>query len=442
MSIFTSRLPSEHGVHNVAAAVEGAAGTVVEVGHERFLVSPVPDAMPTLADVLRFRGFATAAFTDGGNVSPVHGFARGFEHYTSQLDGASDDARDALAWLRARGFVDDDGGGAPAGGPRRVPGGDDEAPRRFFMFWHTYQIHSPYAPPLEYIERFAPADYKGPLRPRVTEFARRSYAEQGKGRDDEFWEGKPFFTEADAAFLHGAYRGGVRHTDDILAGLFDHLRREGVLDRSIVVLLSDHGEEFKEHGGFGHMDVFDECTRVPLMVRLPGGVGGGRRIETPVSLVDVMPTVLDLLDVGDEVTERMIMTGRSLAPYITGAAEPSPVPITAEVKMLRGDRRLWEWRGAHWIDGAKFLWLDEQPLGSETWQPGRRLLYDLDDDPGETTDLAAQGDPRLPRMLDWHADWRRRMQERAGQHLPGAANLTPEQLEQLRRLGYVDTDDG
>jgi arylsulfatase A-like enzyme len=143
----------------------------------------------------------------------------------------------------------------------------------------------------------------------------------------------------EAAYLSDLYDGEIAYTDAQIGRLLDALRRMGLYDDTLIVLLSDHGEEFFEHGKWQHEQLYEECLRVPLMVRLPGGRHGGTRIETPVGLIDVMPTLLDLLEVDPPeaaLPGRVRREGRSLAEAILTGKEPRPLPVISEYVATRG----------------------------------------------------------------------------------------------------------
>ena len=234
MSLFTSLHASVHGVQNLSA---GEAVRALR-----------PDAV-TLAEVLSDAGFTSVALTDGGQLTRAPGFDRGFERFEFELEGAV----------------------------AKVARGADELARlaagegRHFLFWHTYETHAPYVPPRPWIEAWAPADYDGPLRPLVDGLADLGFVQKWEALKSSFWAGLADFGPDEARYLHGLYRGGVAHCDDELAGLFEALERSGAYDEAIIVVLSDHGEEFFEHGAWQHRQLYEECLRVPLMVRLPGG---------------------------------------------------------------------------------------------------------------------------------------------------------------------------
>lgn len=167
------------------------------------------------------------------------------------------------------------------------------------------------------------------------------------------------------------YASELRLVDRELGRLIDGLRAEGIWDDAIVVLHADHGEEFREHGGQYHATtLYEEQVRVPLIVRLPprAGAAAGAR-HTPVSLLDLMPTLLDLVGAAPSAPT----VGRSLAPALFGG-EPAPRPVLSECARFGRDRRAV-------IDGRwKLIWDREV---------GTLELYDLERDPGERQNLVA-----------------------------------------------------
>lgn len=386
MTLFTSTYPSVHGVVNMT--VQGAQTTI----------SPLPDDIPTLAEVLSAAGFESLALTDGGNLHPGHGFARGFDEFVGDLGG-----------VRAR--VDQVVERAAELWP---------SPERTFLFWHTYEVHAPYVPPPEYLHAWTDDDYEGVLRERAAALSRLDLDEQWARVYSDFWKGFRRFEPDDFAYLHSLYRGGVRYTDDVLAELVEALAETGALDTSVLVVLSDHGEEFGEHGEREHHQVYEECLRVPLMVRLPGGLHGGARIETPVGLVDVMPTVLELLGID---TTGLALQGRSLADAVLGGVEPEPRPMISEFR-----------RGADGEDWAVAVLQGEHKYLVDS--SGTRRVFDLAADPGETRDVSAEDPDRARRFEAFLTDWRASMPRRPSSSAP--IELAPETLDELSQLGYVE----
>jgi arylsulfatase A-like enzyme len=217
------------------------------------------------------------------------------------------------------------------------------------------------------------------------------------------------------------YDGEVAFTDHHLGRLLERVRAPGLADSTIVVVTSDHGEEFGDHGGTGHRNhLHAEVQRVPLLVRAPGV--GRRRVADAVSLVDVAPTVLELA--GAPALEGA--AGRSLVPLLRGAPlEPRPVlgELGANVVMhesvVVGDWKLI-------VDSVE----------------ERELLYDLAGDPAEVDDLRASEPARADEL---RAALRRLVAEAAARSKAYPAGdtplaLTPRDLESLRQLGYVEDE--
>jgi len=247
--------------------------------------------VPTLAERLAARGYETAAFTGGGFLDPGYGLGRGFERYAAKTHGKQERAEDAEGLLaRVTQYLD----------ARR-----DERP--LFLFLHTYAVHNYYD-----------ARDEAAARARETHLAsRKAYVDCVLGRTscpEETWQ-----------TLQALYRAELELMDDAFARLVAALERADLWQDAIVVLLSDHGEGFEpergriHHGGRLHADQL----AIPLLVRVPGVAP--RAEATPVSLVDLMPTLLEL--VGEPVP--LGLDGRSFAGTLRGGAPLAPRPLFA-----------------------------------------------------------------------------------------------------------------
>lgn len=258
----------------------------------------LPPETPQLQEILQQAGFSTAGFTEGGYVDGTYGFSRGFDHFSDEAKKIETDVE--RTFERARGFL-----------------AELEADERFFLFLHTYAIHDPYYPSGEFAAGFPPEvlppaelnELFGPTIPEHVPFPTGpALADYNAGK---------FSLDADelAAFV-AAYDRSIRYVDQQLERLFAFLEEKG-LDRDLlIVITSDHGEEFAEHGRLAHTQIYRETVQVPLIVigdRVPA-----QRIGTPVGLVDVTPTLLDFAGLSQPDTQR---DGQSLAPRITQTAE-------------------------------------------------------------------------------------------------------------------------
>jgi len=406
MSMMTGLYPTAHGVMNFSNA-PGPDGS-------RTVRQALPSGIPTLAELLQDRGYATAGFTGGGNTAGVLGFARGFDLYAdsdSGMSGHNDgnlvDPGRALEWI-------------------------DEQHREgtpFFVFLHTYIPHSPYVPPPKFASRFNP-DYDGDIPDWETMYG-------GEGRnhralDRYFWKQVDESDPEDRAHLLALYDEEISYADHLVGTLFDAFTRMGLRDDTVIVITSDHGEEFYEHGGWKHFDkLWDEVLHVPLVFLLPESRGEGRRIEHPVSSIDLFPTILDLLAVDPEIS----VPGESLLPRLDGARPFDDRPIVSE--FIRRSRPLddgaWEpdwYLRAVQKGGWKLIERVQRVQRTEQ-------LYHLAEDPRERRNrvLDARAAPRLRELREIA----RRIEEAsAAWRLPlGGSNASEETLRQLRELGYI-----
>jgi len=343
---------------------------------------------PTLAGILREAGFRTAGFTDGGPMSAAYGFDRGFERFDAENVGIAQSLPKALAWIDEMA-----GSGAP-----------------FYLFLHCFDVHLPYDPPPPWDTRFAP-DYAGSVRGDRT----RALLRRVRGIF-EFRGERGFDLPApDREKVSALYDGEIAKTDALLPPLLDRLDRPDLRDRTLVVILSDHGEEFWDHGSVLHAHtLYQELLHVPLMLRIPGTAG--RRIGEPVSLIDVVPTLLDLLGVAAPEALR----GRSLLPLVEGG-EWAERPVLGQAL-------------------SSSIPLQSVIVGSHKLiRRGRGEsveLYDLETDPRERTDLADQR-PALRRSLVAVLD-RLELAADRPQPFEDADALDGATRERLRALGYLD----
>jgi arylsulfatase A-like enzyme len=318
----------------------------------------VPDGIPLLAERLRAAGYQTLAVTGGGYLAPEFGLDRGFERYRWWAERRDDEGelvenvRSALAWL-------------------------DEPPRRpFFLFFHTYETHHPHRVRQPYFDRLA-----GGVDPEP--FGALGYVTLPQDPTDGFLLGKGWrlggqpLKARDVEVLGSIYDSGVAYADAELAPFLERLAAGEAGRRTVVAVVSDHGESLGEEGLAGHAYLDDANARVPLVLRLPGGASAGR-IGEQVRLLDLAPTLLELAGVGAP----QDIDGRSLLPLLAGPEErPRPAWTYAAFSnrglALRLDRR--------W----KYLFNDT------AWAPlaGQEALVDLGADPKQPT--ARVGDPRL-----------------------------------------------
>jgi arylsulfatase A-like enzyme len=414
----TAVAASHHTAPSHATMLTGFSPFVhgVAIGTQRKLWR-IPDTLPTLPEVLRDAGYATVGFTDGVQLLPDNGFARGFDtydHRTISLDGKLDDIS---AWL------------------------DEHGEQPFFMFAHTYRAHQPYRAPADLVRPLI-ADYDGVYKQATVEVSELTHsAVMGSGPDRDFTaygklSGKRAETDADKAFLHELYLAGVTGTDREFQRFLDVLDEHGVLERAIVVVTSDHGEAFFEHGLDSHYDVFDEVLRVPLIVRLPDGEGAGRRVAESMPSVNLVPTLLELVGAESEVRTE----GRSVAGVLTGGSMQDEPAFAA-----------WWASGDQWPSGAAARTQRYKRINAPRVKgayPGYRAIspvafFDIEADPTEQENRAAEGGSVFQRLGEALADAQRRwkaLRRLYATEAGTAAPMSDEQAEALRAIGYMGED--
>ncbi len=350
--------------------------------HRVDLASALPEDVPRLAESLHNADYVTAAFTGFTvNLDPARGFGKGFDvynipHPTQGLFYFRDVAsthRLAETWL-------DTHSGAP-----------------FFLFLHNFDIHSreptahsylPYYPEDPQYRRFSNEFDPPPELPR-------------KGSDlpvgDEIFQAfnrgeRPISAEERAYFI-ALYDDAILSVDAALGTLFASLRNRGLYDRALIIVTSDHGEEFGEHEYYKHETVYRGCARVPLLIKFPQNRFSGRRVAEVVELIDIYPTVLDVLRLPEEEG----VSGQSLLPFLEGTGTLTNLAFT-------------EYYGQHAVRNAEES-LVRHP-GADTCE-----LYRYREDPGEQHDrfqAEVETVPALSRALDeffplvqggWHFRW-------------------------------------
>jgi arylsulfatase A-like enzyme len=277
-----------------------------------------------------------------------------------------------------------------------------------------WDVHYDYAPPPPYDTQFDP-DYEGDLT------------------SDDFEKNprlRPGMPKRDLDHLIALYDGEIRFTDEHLGKIVAELDRLGIADDTIVVVLSDHGDEFFEHGRKGHAQaLYDETILIPFVLRYPRRVPAGQRFEGQVRLMDVAPTILGLAsiapppDFGSRAA-RDEHRHRDLTPWLTGAAENAPPELVAF-----SDSRVFGHRKSS-VRTATHKLIENGGEYEST------ELFDLVADPGEQINFAASpnGQVLASQLGTTLTAFTRSV---SGRNLATRAKLDADQVERLRALGYV-----
>lgn len=321
-SMFTGLLPSNHG-----------AGEGLQLDDALFVfTTPVPPLSPnhrTLATILQEAGYATGSFVSNGFVGSAVGLRQGFTD-GAELPNAAAAVTLAVDWLQLR----------------------ETDP--FFLFVHIVDPHAPFEPSPEDAAPFLDPAYKGPIG--------ASY----NGRANPAWQ------DADRRRILDLYDGEVHYADRLAGTILDTLRERGYLEKTLVILVSDHGEELIERGVLGHgHTLYDELLHVPLVIRFPQSAHV-RRVEPQVRAMDIFPTVLDV--VGLPVPEGIDAV--SLMPLVRGEPQrPGTEVAIAEEVLIKPARRA--------VRRLENKLIVEEATGAP-------LFFDLRADPNERANVAKQ----------------------------------------------------
>ncbi|HSN87381.1 MAG TPA: sulfatase, partial [Thermoanaerobaculia bacterium] len=326
----------------MASVMTGVSPQVHGALHTR---SRVPDGLPTLAETLRRAGYRTSAFVSSTVLGPPANLTQGFDEYRPYPGpwlGRSLGAtvlRSRLSRFRA------DETPPPDLTDDVTDWLHEQREAPFFLWVHFFDPHAPYGPPRRYLK-----DLQGRTR--------------FEGWDEEAIRAGTWVpTAAERDRIRQLYLGEVRWVDDAVGRFLGELKRRKLYDDTLVVLVSDHGEEFWEHDSYGHgHTLYDELLHVPLLVKLPRSARSGR-IATPVYTASIFSTILE------------------------ACALPPPLGYPAAASLLRpaGDRPL------HALGLNRFE--DRQSVRFGRFKyirwatSGREELYDLQRDPGEKKNL-------------------------------------------------------
>jgi arylsulfatase len=363
-----------------------------------FKTSALPDGATTLAEVLQAQGYRTVAWVTNDWLSEELGFSQGFDHYhgvkpDSNIYHGEKILEPAWEWLE----------------------GIKQDERPFFLYLHFMDVHGPW----RWSEKDYRALYGSPGLSKNTPPAKlKEHFKPRHSRDIDF----PDF-DTTLPSWRAVYGSRVRSLDRELGRFFEKLEGSGLMDTSVIVFTADHGEELMDHWGWGHSaSLYAHQIWVPLIIRPPGGLKEGRRIDTAVSLIDVMPTLLTAAGVSSP-PERM--QGVDLWDAVV-SKRPLAHPGWAFSGAVRQNARMVSVQDAR----HKLIWIP-------TPQPARHQLFDLEADPGERRNLIKENPAlfeRLHKVLEEHL----RKLERTETLLEAGGTLTREEIEKLKALGYVN----
>ena len=417
-SILTGTYPHTHGIVG--------CGTVL------------PESSLTLAEILLAGGYATHSIVANSNVGAAFNFDQGFESVDeiwagrqgARAEGVTDHA---LRWL-----TDWKKAGAS---------------RPFFLYVHYIDPHAPYAPPAPYDRMFLDDSHYGRHAGIKVGPGRGSI---GAIRSSVLLEERP----TDVDFYVARYDAEIAYLDSHVGRLWDGLAALGLADDTLVVFTSDHGEALSEHDVFfGHgLFAYEDTARVPLVMRLPGGLPAGSRVDTVVQVASLAPTVLEAVGIPRpdvmELEGLWTLAARKGREEEGGAEkaaafiEAGTVPETLSRAIRTREWKLIENPGGIDLSAGRFdlrtiASMSRKSRALELARTGRQFLaslelYDLLTDPMETRNLVRERPEVIGMLRDRLSAFCARAAGRARLEPTPDSSLPPEVLENLKSLGYVN----
>jgi arylsulfatase A-like enzyme len=351
----------------------------------------------SLAEVLKNFGYMTRAITSYILVSSAYGFEQGFDNFIYDKHFRAEDVVN-----RAGKFIRGIG------------------KKKFFLFLHMFDPHWPYKPEAEYAKRFY---YQMPTPDIIDLHNTEDYYE---------WAEKALRGSQEMIdFSFAMYDAEIAYVDTQLKRLFEMMAERKLLDNTIVVVLSDHGEEFREHGLMGHgLTLYEESIRIPMIVRFPKLVPAGSRLDLRVQIADVFNTVLSMAGIEQPKKESV---GKDLLAEVFTRGSEDPGVILAETSMS-GDVRYAVFEG-----DTKYLTPVELDLGKDVKVNRGPEVFDLEADPGERNDLSEARPMMLSRMKQVLAGELTEIEKTHGAQMKSGDSkaLSSEEIDRLRSLGYI-----
>jgi arylsulfatase A-like enzyme len=375
-SLFTGLIPPLHGVRKAGIAMRPAHEGADRIG------DVLSDDLTTLAELLESRGYTTLGVVTNPHLTKKMGFHQGFRRYLdiSHKRRAEEVNRMALEML------------------------EREPCSRFFMYLHYMDVHSPYNPPPEYADMFCDFLDDDPVTVKSGPYA-------------------GVLTDIEILGLRSRYDAQIRYWDDQFGKLLASLGQRSLLENTVIIVTSDHGEEFNEHGGLGHgYTSYEEALRVPLIVAWPGVIPEGAGRTDMACLSDILPTVAFLAGVN---APGLTLSGKNLFEHCwipkqgsTPGESGGPAMVYSETFNGKMPRSL---RGESW------------KLIFNAWNNSYEF-YDLQEDPAERRSLTAHASPERKQLIERLSH----LMNLTPDHTVPEAELDREEIEALKSLGYID----
>ncbi|MBX0296638.1 sulfatase family protein [Haloarcula nitratireducens] len=367
---------------------------------------------PTIAEEFQRNGYTTGAIHSNPNVSRLRNFHRGFDTFEENIlpidpDGFVENApNDLIRYANKLARILRRTPYMPARNVNKhLTEWVDETDEPWFLWTQYMDVHGPYLPGDDF-------SYRNKFR------AERLWRKAAVNAPEEV-------TDTEHQELWTNYRKEVEYLDQEIGSFLDKLDRLGELEDTAIIIVGDHGDEFREHGLYGHRNLpYDELTRVPLIIRFPdsSSVDQPATVETMVRTIDILPTMLDLADADLSTEMDSRINGESLLPVLNGH-EPSYDVIVTEKEARGEDFLRFGFRTEEW----KYLY-----DGGDSTQ----YLFNLSNDPGETENVADRNPDTVERFRE-HLNQRFESIEATSEDIEIPEVDDEQGVEgQLRALGY------
>ncbi|MGM0465276.1 MAG: sulfatase-like hydrolase/transferase [Acidobacteriota bacterium] len=402
MSLFTSLHEHEHKVEERAE---------YEIKNQKLIQVKPPSIFPLSYDIPFFpekisKEFVAISYNGGVKVNALFGFYRGFDLYWSNNDLYSQNAA-AVMFEEARNKLL-----------------ETKFPKSFY-FLHTYHVHAPHNPQTEFLIQI----------PRKTELKEFDFNKDLGGNKCIFKKKDDDFVED----IKALYDAEILSFDHSFGEFIDFLKNHNLYQNSMIILLSDHGEEFFEHKRWAHgSDLYNEQIRVPLLIKFPAQKFRGKKIKENVSLLDVIPTIMDFYGIKYSKNIRgqsllpLIQTNKSLQrPILSSIYKFKPFELLPGKIAVIQDKYKMIFNKRHTSETYKYF--EYPPPNIESTVE----LYDLEKDPGERNNLFSKNIKIKDELLDYLKKMMNEM-DQAKRRTDRKEKISQEMLEKLRTLGYID----
>ena len=372
----------------------------------------LPNEAVTIAEILKQAGYTTVAIHSNPYLSRAFNYHKGFDFFDDDLylgsSRLSAFLKRATNYIKVRPHLT-----AEEMNDKTIAWLKKHGSSKFFLWLHYMDPHGPYQPPREYLAEF------GISKHLSYRFMHRLWRRAKVNHSS--------VTEEERELLLKLYEAEIKYLDDQLGILFDKIKASGLFERTLIVITSDHGEAFGEHGKFDHpRQLYEENIHVPLLIICPSKLPAGKVISEQVRLIDLAPTIVDILNLDLNPNP---FQGRSFLPLIRGEKNETPM-VVSEVSGEDKEKNIKRFsvRG----EGYKYI------ATFEAERITHEELYNLENDPKETHNI-------IEKEPDRAESFRMQLEEHIRQNHHGMVQFQAEQVtlneevkDRLKALGYID----